>query len=111
MDKRISKNYALQALRSYADVVDNIPVLIKQSGYRVEFIAEKLQIPRSTFYSKRRDKAFSFNEMLKIITLINDDEDEISEEEDMYLCEIAKQRMADPDTVSHEQVMSILRAR
>jgi predicted transcriptional regulator len=108
MGKQISKSYALQALHSYAEVVDNIPQLIKSSGYRVEYIADRLQIPRSTFYSKRRDKSFSYRELMKMILLINDD-DEITPEENKYLLQLAHERRNDKK-ISRKKVMEILDA-
>jgi predicted transcriptional regulator len=108
MNKQLSKGDALHALHNYAEVVNNIPQLIKSSGYRVEYIADKLQIPRSTFYSKRRDKSFTFNDLLKIVTFINDDEDSI--EESNYLRLLAQARMQETGTVTREQVMDALDA-
>ncbi|WP_157278779.1 hypothetical protein [Olivibacter sitiensis] len=49
----------------------NINFFIKQSGYKVEFLAQKLDMPRMTFYHKRKNAGFTVEEMEKLFDIIN----------------------------------------
>lgn len=105
MTKRpINKSYAVEVLNDYAEIVEDIPQIIKDSGYKVEYVAKRLRIPRSSFYAKRKAKNFTLAEVREIINMMHES-DEI---EDKYLSERAKIRMADKTNVSRDEIMKAL---
>ncbi|MDR3245378.1 MAG: hypothetical protein LBT50_02980 [Prevotellaceae bacterium] len=65
------------AKQSYFEAVDNLDLILKESGYKMAFIAKKLEIPISTFYLKKRQKSFTSQELRSIMNLIEIDEDPI----------------------------------
>jgi hypothetical protein len=102
--KQIYKSYAVEVLNDYAEIVEGIPQIIKDAGYRVEYVARRLKMPRSSFYAKRKTKSFSLSEVREIVGMMHES-DEI---EDRYLSEHAKIRMADKTNVSRDEVMKAL---
>ena len=102
--KQFNKSYAVEVLNDYAEIVEGIPQIIKDSGYKVEYVAKRLRIPRSSFYAKRKTKNFTMTEVREIISMMHES-DEI---EDRYLSEHAKIRMADKTNVSRDEVMKVL---
>jgi hypothetical protein len=53
----ISKTYADEVVRDYAEIVEGVDAIIKQTGYKGRFIAKKLGLPESSFYQKKRKRA------------------------------------------------------
>ena len=51
---RMSKPYLLEVLDDYNEIERNITSIISASGYKMQFIAEKLNLPMSTLYFKRK---------------------------------------------------------
>jgi len=47
----------------YSQIVDNIGGIIKETGYRSNYVAKKLRMPVSTFYLKKRTKTFKLEEI------------------------------------------------
>jgi predicted transcriptional regulator len=72
----ISKKYANEVVSDYEEIVEKVDVIIKQTGYKGKFIAKKLGLPESTFYQKKRKKAFNQMEMKQLISLMDDEEDD-----------------------------------
>ena len=68
------KPYLLEVLGDYLEVEKNITEIIKSTGYKNEFIAQKLNMPISTYYTKRRTKSFAAREVLQIVKMMYDDE-------------------------------------
>ena len=86
MEERIqaSKPYFFKVLQDYQKLGTEIADLIDNTEYTSQFIAEKLKIPISDFYYKRRTKQFTPNEIIQIINLLSgeDDNDEDDEDDD-----------------------------
>jgi predicted transcriptional regulator len=92
-DKIASKPVLMNVLNEYSGIVENIAVIIKESGVKAKYIAKRLELPESTFYHKKKNKTFSFPEVKKIVELLDDEDDEALEDE--YLNKIADSRMND----------------
>jgi predicted transcriptional regulator len=86
--KIASKPVLMSVLNEYSGIVENIAVIIKESGVKARYIAKRLDIPESTFYHKKRYKTFSFPEVKKIVELLDDDD----ALEDEFFIEMAKSR-------------------
>jgi predicted transcriptional regulator len=92
--KRIlSKPILMSVLNEYGGIIENIELIIKESGVKARYIAKRLDIPESTFYHKKRNRSFSFPEVRKIVEMLSDDE----EFENDFLIEAAKSRLDDED--------------
>jgi predicted transcriptional regulator len=100
---QISKDYAREVIKDYALIMESIPAIIKESGYKVGFISKRLNIPYSSFYAKRKQKSFTYKEVAAIVDLL-------PEEEDHYWTERARIRMADPEMATREEIFKILDA-
>jgi predicted transcriptional regulator len=93
-----SKPVLMSVLNEYNGIVENIAMIIKESGVKAKYIAKRLDIPESTFYHKKRNKTFSFPEVKKIVELLDDDE----AAEDAIFIEMAKSRMQEEDSTMDE---------
>ena len=91
------KPYLLEVLDDYLEVENNIVEIIKSTGYKNEFIAQKLNMPISTYYTKRRTKTFAAKEVKQIIKMMYDEEKWNTAE-----LELAKSRMNDEEMSSTE---------
>ncbi|MDR3132414.1 MAG: hypothetical protein LBU42_00110 [Prevotellaceae bacterium] len=99
----ITRDAFVQTINDYAAIMDAVPDIIKKSGYRVDYIAKKLQIPKSTFYAKRKKKAFAIDDMLKIAQLVKN-EMELSPEENTRYLKKVKLSLDEPGFVTKEQL-------
>ena len=99
---RMSKPYLLEVLDDYNEIEKNIPSIISASGYKTQFIAEKLNLPMSTFYFKRKTRTFTPKEVTQIVRLIDDDN--VIEK---YELELAKSREND-ETVSADELLNFI---
>ena len=72
---RMPKSYMLDVLNDYFEMGKNINVIIQTSGYKNTHIAQKLKVPLSTFYQKKRHNDFTPEEVYQIVTMIEDDDD------------------------------------
>jgi len=61
----------LHIVKDYKKLVYNIDAVIKDSGYRTDFICKELGLPKTTFYAKKKMHTFSLDEMEKLLTLID----------------------------------------
>ena len=105
---RIYKPVLQEFVYGYRQIVDNIGGIIKETGYRSNYVAKKLRIPVSTFYLKKRTKTFTLDEISQIIGML-DDEEQIENE---YLLELAKSQMIDDEddeTISGDDIITMLR--
>lgn len=100
---RMSKPYLLEVLDDYNEIERNIPSIINASGYKTQFIAEKLNLPMSTFYFKRKTRTFTPKEVTQIVRLIDDDDDVI----DKYELELAKSREND-ETIGADDLLNFI---
>ena len=100
---RMPKPYLLEVLNEYDEIENNIGEIIDASGYKSKFIAQKLKMPISTFYFKRRTKSFISKEIKQIVRLIDDETDEENE----LLLNLAKSRR-DDEKASAEDFISFL---
>jgi predicted transcriptional regulator len=71
---KMPKPYLLEVLGDYLEVEKNIGAIIDATGYKHEFIANKLDMPISTYYAKRRKTSFTAKDVFKIIKMLDDDE-------------------------------------
>jgi predicted transcriptional regulator len=88
-EKRVLKPVLQEVIEDYTQIVNNIGGIIKESGYKSNFIARKLRIPISTFYLKKRTKSFTLDEVTQIVGMLDDDDDIENE----YLIELAESRI------------------
>jgi hypothetical protein len=56
----------------YESLLNQLGLFIENGPYRLEYILEKLQISRTTFYNKRKSNNFSLEEV-KILARLYDD--------------------------------------
>jgi predicted transcriptional regulator len=70
----MAKPYLLEVLEDYLEIENNIGAIIKNTGYKHEFIAQKLNMPISTYYIRRRTKTFSAKDVFKIVKMLEDEE-------------------------------------
>ena len=104
MPKPVLQDY----VSGYTQIVDNISIIIKDTGYRTNFVAKKLRMPISTFYLKRRKKTFSLDEVTQIVEMLDDDE----ALENKYMLELAKERMMDDEDdedITSEELKAMMR--
>ena len=90
---RMPKPYLLEVLSDYSEVENNIGVIIQSSGYKNQYIAQKLNLPLSTFYVKKKAKSFTSKEVEQIVRMLDDDD----ADDNAALLELAKSRMEDDD--------------
>jgi|GEM_PF-3715243 len=79
---------------NYISLQSSVDNLIKASGYRVEFIAEKMGMNRTSFYLKRKKQNFTPIEMRDFLTAIRADE-----LEDKILVEMSLEAEQEPETI------------
>jgi len=101
---RMSKPYLLEVLDDYHELEENVPSIIRASGYKTQFIAEKLNLPMSTFYFKRKTKTFTPKEVTQIVRMLDDDDNNVIEK---YELELAKSR-ADDENVSADNLLNFI---
>lgn len=58
----------------YKKLLAHIDILIKASGYKIDFLSKKLNISRESFYQKRKKLNFTVNEMEELIKYIDNEE-------------------------------------
>jgi hypothetical protein len=76
---RVLKPYLLDLLEDYSEVENNIGYIIQDTGYKNQFIADKLKLPISTYYEKKRKKTFSSKEVFQIVRMLDDEVTEAKE--------------------------------
>jgi predicted transcriptional regulator len=86
----LSKDYINEVISDYQEIVSQVDEIIKQTGYKGKFIAEKMGLPESTFYQKKRQKSFTFEEIKQLVELMDDEEDDDALE-DEYLLKLCKE--------------------
>jgi hypothetical protein len=101
----ITKEVATKVVNDYAAIMDAVPDIIKQSGYKVEYVAKKLRIPKSTFYSRRKKKAFFVEDMKKLVALMDDDMN-LTPEEETYFNAQVEEALAAP-FISKDKINSL----
>jgi predicted XRE-type DNA-binding protein len=88
----LSKDHISNVVNDYSKIVSQVDEIIAQTGYKGRFIAKKLGIPESSFYAKKRNKSFTLNEMLRLVDMMDEDDDAI---EDAYFMKIYEERKND----------------
>ncbi|MDR2011214.1 MAG: hypothetical protein LBQ22_12115 [Bacteroidales bacterium] len=79
-DVLLSKCYVKEVVNDYYDIVSRVNEILAQTGYEGKIVAQKLGIPESAFYRKKRRKSFSLKEMMQIVELMNEDGKDIENE-------------------------------
>ncbi|MDR3094648.1 MAG: hypothetical protein LBU62_08430 [Bacteroidales bacterium] len=98
----MSKPVLMEVVKEYGLLLDSMPVIIKESGYKAIYLAKRLDMPITTFHHKKRKKTFTYPEVQRIIQMLNDDD----ELEDAYFREMAESR-ANDEVCSFESLMSV----
>jgi len=105
---KMSKPVLQEFVSGYSQIIDNIGGIIKETGYRTDYVAKRLRMPISTFYLKKRTKTFTLSEVSQIIGMLDDDE----QLENDYLLQLAKTRMIeenDDETITGDELIAMLR--
>ncbi|MDR2026579.1 MAG: hypothetical protein LBQ01_03355 [Prevotellaceae bacterium] len=71
----LSKTYASEVVGDYSEILTQVDEIIEQTGYKRKFIAERMGIPVSTFYRKKRKKSFTVDEMQQLVDMMSDDDE------------------------------------
>ena len=105
-ERMMPKPYLLEVLQDYMEVENGIGDIIKSSGYRNQYIAQKLNLPLSTFYLKKKSKTFTTKEVAKIVRMLDDDT-----EDNAAMLALAKERMLEEDdeTMTADNLIQMLR--
>ena len=99
LTSKIHKPVLQKIIGDYALITSNIGGIIKETGYKTNFIAKKLQLPRTTFYHKKRTKSFTLEEVTQIVGMLDDNE----KLENEYLIKLAESRLGE-ETVPLEDI-------
>ncbi|GLU53923.1 hypothetical protein [Dyadobacter frigoris] len=89
---------ATEIVNSYKNLVNNIGQLIEVSGYRNDYIAQKIGLTPVNFATKKKRGTLSVTEIEQIISIIENED-----VEDYIMIEIMKSRKDEP-TISLEQL-------
>jgi predicted transcriptional regulator len=99
----LPKPFLQGIIGDYSRLINNIDGIIKETGYKQNFIAKKLSLPLSTFYLKKRTRSFNVDEVSRIVDML--DEDLVAE--NRYLLSLAESRWSE-ETVSYDEMMKLL---
>ena len=64
----------LHIIQDYKKLLSSVDTIIKESGYRINYITEKMNMPAVTFYHKRKNAGFTITEMEKLFEIIDTEE-------------------------------------
>ncbi|MBP6387082.1 MAG: hypothetical protein KA313_03935 [Pseudarcicella sp.] len=64
----------IEIVQDYLKLKSDISILLKKSGFKTSYIAEKLGIPQPTFSVKKQRANWNEAEMLKIVSIIENDD-------------------------------------
>jgi predicted transcriptional regulator len=103
----LSKDYVKEIVDDYTEIVSHVNEIIGQTGYKGKVIAEKLGIPESSFYQKKRKKSFSLKEMQQIVELMDEEEDDDDEIEDEYFKKVYEERK-DGENIDFEDLLKMI---
>jgi hypothetical protein len=103
----VSKSYANEIISDYVEIVGQVDSIIKQTGYKGNFIAKKMGLPTSTFYQKKRKKSFTYQEMQQLIALMDDDDNEALE--DKYFMKYFEERENEPIVPNGLEILKKIR--
>jgi len=88
-----------EIVNKYDFIINNLGNLIEISGYKNEYIARKIGMPKINFSAKKNRKRFTIDEVKKIIHVI-DNEDV----EDFFLLEEMRE-LKDESTMTHKEFL------
>lgn len=90
-------------------IIENLLDIISKSPFKLEYVIEKSQLSKPTFYRKIKNKSFTTKELMNIAKVI-EPHYETTEEivESLYN---AKAEIEKGNFTSHEEVMKSLRKR
>ncbi|MEO1012441.1 MAG: hypothetical protein AAFX53_14130 [Bacteroidota bacterium] len=98
-----------EVVDKYAELIENIPFLIKESKFKKEYIISSLNLTRSTFYNKLRNQSFTISELRQLGALL------FPEEAQQYALKKSIERgisaISEGQTRPHEEVMAQFRSR
>jgi hypothetical protein len=103
-------------VKKYKGLLRDIDLLIKESGYRPSYIADKLNLSRSAFYAKRKNGTFTVGEIDRIVEILL-----VSSEPETYTdegfpsdqetsAEIKRIMESEELTFGHEALLEILKS-
>lgn len=58
-----------QIISNYETLLNSLETLIENSPFKLNFIIEKMEMTRSTFYHKRKHNTFTVHEIKKLLNL------------------------------------------
>jgi predicted transcriptional regulator len=65
-----------EVLSDYFEVIENVDLILKESGYKTSYVAKKLNMPPSTFYLKKKQRSFTPQELRTLVDIIDVDDDD-----------------------------------
>jgi hypothetical protein len=89
---------ATEIVKNYKTLVDSLPELINVSGYRNDYIAQKIGLSPANFATKKKRGTLSLNEVEDILNIIENED-----VENYIMLEIMRSRKDEP-TISLEQL-------
>ncbi|TLV03529.1 hypothetical protein [Dyadobacter luticola] len=89
----------LKIVANYKELRQNIGMLIKHSGYKNSYIAEKLGIPSPNFSVKKKRGSWTIEEVEKILAIIDNEE-----LEDFYLGKVMEKVEKEKDFVTLDEL-------
>lgn len=92
-----------ETIVEYRNLLNRVDEFIKLSGYRIDFLQEKLGISRVSFWRKRKNGEFTIKEMELLSEFIFTDE-----MEDKLLLKIMNET-TDPEFMSSEESEAFVR--
>lgn len=95
----------VQIVSAYKRLLANISQLIDISGYRQDYIANKMDLKPQNFSTKKQHAKWSMNEIEKLLTIIHNEE-----VENFLMLEEMRNRK-DDETISYNEYKKIISVR
>lgn len=64
----------LDIIEQYEQLQKHFGEILERSGYRLDYLAEKIGMPKGNFYMKKKRSNFSNDEMKQLLKIINTEE-------------------------------------
>ena len=97
----------LDVIYGYQNLLDNIDSYIEASKFKKDYLIEKLDVSRATFYNKVKKKSFTIDEMVVLSTILFPEEAKAFEIKEALRESREDSRLG--RTESHEDVMANVR--
>ena len=90
-------------------MIDNLLEIIGKSPYKLEYVIEKSQLSKPTFYRKIKNKSFTTGELMSIAKVLEPNYE--TTEEIIQSLYKSKIEIENGEFVSHEEVMKAIKIR